>query len=718
MKNNITFPIFMSCLLALLVFSVQAMPVSELLAEMPAKDATRATELFNDFIKQGPDGVRELCLMLTPPEKGGDANVRYALSGLSAYVSRPHAGRERRLYARALVGSLEEVYNTQIKAFIIRQLQLAGGNESVTALGLYLDHEKLSGPAARALRSIGTREAEAVLRKALADTNDKNSLNIILALGDLRSKRSASPLIKLAGSQDKEVSKAALHALANIGSSKAGKTLEAALSVTEPMDRARNASLYLLYAQRLAESGRKRQCERICREMIDARLQSGETHLACAALSILVDTRGRRALPVLLSAMKYDGKQYRQAALKLAASIPGSRATKQWIAKMHEVPMPARAEIVAMLGRRGDILALPVVQEAMSDTDTTMRQQATIAAARLGGSDILPSLLAALKTENADEIETIRLILMTLDGTNVTSQMADALTGVPVPSRIAILQVLAARRAAGQVEAVFARARDDNKEVRLTAIKSLEYLTQEKHLPRLVQLIADAKTDSEIEAAQKTVVVVSRNVTDKSRRADAVLVAFANASGENRIRLMQTLPRIGGQSALDATLKDTKSKNEEYANAAVRALSDWKDSSAADELIRIADSTDNLMHHVLTLRGYVRIVRASKLASDKKVNCLGQAISIAKRIEEKRQALAGLADIHTTASLIEVVKLLNYKGLKKEAVQAATKICGAKKFTGLKNADSVAALRKAISDVDDSKVKVRLEKWLKDKRKR
>lgn len=140
---------------------------ADVLAQMPAQQQKQYNQLINDLKTTGEDGVMMLVNMINAPGKGSNAQVDYALSGLTHFVMAKGEESARLATANAYVKALDQVEERETKAFIIRQLQLLGGDESIEVLSQYLSDESLSGPAARALASIQSEEAGQVLLASL-----------------------------------------------------------------------------------------------------------------------------------------------------------------------------------------------------------------------------------------------------------------------------------------------------------------------------------------------------------------------------------------------------------------------------------------------------------------------------------------------------------------------------------------------------------------------
>lgn len=139
-----------------------------ILERLPADDYQTAHKLCERLLADGPATIEELVGMVG--EVFGDpkgVKPKYALHGLAGYASRPGAGGQRKLLAETLAGQLSAGHSGELKAFIVRQLQLCGRPEEVPALAKLLSSERLCSPASQALVAIGGQPARKALREAL-----------------------------------------------------------------------------------------------------------------------------------------------------------------------------------------------------------------------------------------------------------------------------------------------------------------------------------------------------------------------------------------------------------------------------------------------------------------------------------------------------------------------------------------------------------------------
>lgn len=688
--------------------------VGDILSRFPASSAEGRDRLAAEVIQLGPAGIQLICGMLVAPGTGDDTLARFALNGVAVHISHGSTEKKREMYARTLIESLEMAKDNEVKAFLIRQLQLAGKKEAVKPLKKYLKDKRLCEPATQALLAIRTKDAEKALLRSLGTVSAPNRITIIKALGELRSQKAAKKIIKYSKTRDKNLRDVALYALANIGHPNSEKVLDK-IGVTAPSyERAKAPSLYLLYAQRLAESGRTAQCVRVCRKMIKNYTAPQESHIQCAALSTLAAALGENASMDLLAAMDNPNRELRWRALELAGAIKGEEATARWIEKIAGVTPEVQTEIITMLGRRGDKTALPTLLQKLKSEEKPVRLAAIPAAAWIGGSNILPELMDVLGTGGAEEIRAVKQVLLGLPGSPVVSESVERLEEMPPPGRVALLEILSERRAREFVDAVFAQTKSDEKDVRRAALKAIRHLASEHDLPRLIGLILETEDDDEIPLMQNAAVASSNLIPDPERRADLFLETLDSAPVSKQIHLLKPLSRIGGERALQRVIQETKNEDENIQDAAILTLSEWSDMSAVEELRSISRNTENQKHFHFAIQGIVRLVNEAELAPEKKFSMLKEALEISENVDIKSLVLSGLANVKTLESLKLVAGYFDNPYLKDEAAIAGARIASPLRgeSEGLTGPEVIWMLRKAARLIEEGNEKNRLERYI------
>lgn len=158
--------------------------VDTLIAQFPAHDAAAANQLFDALIDLGEDAIEDLCDRLVPMGEGDDNPARYALVGLARYASRPDAGHDREVVEEGLLEGLENTKKPEIQAFLLRQLQQCGTNNTVSEISGLLESPAVASHTILTLDAIDTWRARRALTKALRKTTGDTQLQILAALAD------------------------------------------------------------------------------------------------------------------------------------------------------------------------------------------------------------------------------------------------------------------------------------------------------------------------------------------------------------------------------------------------------------------------------------------------------------------------------------------------------------------------------------------------------
>ncbi len=629
--------------------AVLASKVTGFLLRFPAANGPERDSACGDLIRLGPGAIADICGRLRAPGGGDDTAARFALNGLAVYVKRTGAEKERDLYARALAKSLERIPEKEVKAFLISQLQLAGGRESVSTLAKYLTDGRLADPAARALLAIDKARTAGIFLKSLNSASAEARVTIVQALGEARSREAARRILPFAESPDQKLRQAALAALANIGDASAGPVLSRVRVAASAIERAKAPTLYLLYARRRAEAGGTSEALRIAREILRDYSSPGESHIASSALSLIVALLQEKALPDLLAAADSKDSAFRAAALELAQSMPGTDVTARWAEKAAIASAETRADIIAMLGRRKDPSAFPAIREALRSEDRSVRL-AAISASKIGGAAALPDLYRFFASMDQDEITAAKTVLLGYGRETVVTESVRHMNDCSVPGRAALIDVLAEKGATDRVDLVFSQALSQDAPVRASAIRGLARLSSEADIPRLAELLLAATDADDIVNLQNAIAAAAGRNPILGERADSVLAIMAKTPGARRGILLRVLPGIGGDKALEAVVSEIRGKDPQVRMAAMYALSQWPDFDAAPELHKIIAAPADRKQLLLALEAYVRLVKSADFPRWKKIELLINVLGQPKDDADKKLVLLGLAELRAPDS--------------------------------------------------------------------
>jgi HEAT repeat protein len=427
----------------------------------------------------------------------------------------------------------------------------------------------------------------------------------------------------------------------------------------------------LLLAKRLTSADGKKDAERIYRKLWDTRTASEERQVRIAALAGLAEVCGN--IKDIFAAMQVDEPQIRAVAIDLARALPGQDVTMTCVEAMKKATGVERANLLALLGGRADAVALAAVLAMFDDADELVRIAAMRAAAAIGGKDAAEALVVRVTTKTGNDRAAAADALSRMRGPESAVAMAPALAASAVPDvKMALLGAFAARRLNDNSRAVTAAVGDADPAVRLAAIKAVGAIGDGGEFPPVVACLKQTKDAAEFDAAEKALVAACLRHKENPV-ADQVAAALPDAAPANTVAMMRVLGTAGTTKALAAVVANTTSANADVKDAAVHALAEWRAKEGAAPLLEVARSSDNAAHKILAVRGAVRLT-SRDMSPEERMKILPEALKLATRPEEKREAIAALSRLQTAESLQAVAPYLDDDAVKEEAAMAVVQI--------------------------------------------
>lgn len=693
--------------------------VTDALAQMPVKNTSEESVLSAKIMGGGAPAIKELCGMLVPlgTEGKDDTNARDAITALVRYVGRPGGEADRVLLSKALCDGLRGDADAEVKSFFICRLQDMGHDEAVPALAPLLADEKLGLFASAALERIGSPAAIEALVKAIPAAAGKLRVGYIKALGAMGAKAAAGEIRKSASDRDKDIRMAALWALADLGDESANDSLMKDIKESKSAyDQARLYSWAILNAKRQSEAGAKQPASAICTGLLNALpAESTPTNIRIAAARLLVEIQGEGALATVLPLAESGARAFRASALDAIAKAPGDQITTALVGRLKSAGnADVKVEYLHALAKRNDAAARPAVIEATKDADAEVRGAAIGTLVALGRDEAVAPLVEMVVASGTDA-KAAAEVLGRMPGEKALAAAAGALDAANAKGKTALLELLAARGATGQKEAVLKQTADGDDSVRLAAFKAMEKIGGEADAAKLIELAAAAKSDADAAAALKAAAACAGRGADADHRSDPFVAALGNVKGARRTAIEKAVAKVGGAKALVIVVEDLKSDDKATREGALDALADWQGAEAVAPLLSVA-KTGDADQQATAIRGVVKVVQGSpSMPVAEKAAAFGKALEAAKRPEEKRMILGAIASEHGQEMFDLAASMLDDEGLKAEVSLAVIKtaIPQPKGATGLKGAKVAEALEKATPNCPDGSLKADAERYLK-----
>jgi HEAT repeat protein len=607
---------------------------------------------------------------LSGADLGARQKAEQAFQASCWLAARPGAEVERLAVSTAAAKALGGDLASSARLFLLRQLAFVGRDESVAPLAALLDHPEADtrDAARRALAANPVAAAGAALSRRLEQSGDETERLALLQALLYRREATAAPLFRAAAVAGPDAIRAlAFEGLAAVGGAADAELLQPALANGPETLRRAAADACLRLADRLCDQGERPAALALYRALLSAPPPARHAAL------IGIGRAGSAAdLPDLITGLGDADAETRGAARAALALLPPEEVVPAVTAALQTASSQLRQALLQALAESRVAGVRPALTAALAETDEGMRLIAIAGLGLLADPQSALPLAQVVASARGTTLEAARNALALIPGEAVAAALIAAFPAAPPAGRRALLVTLVTRRGERTVSFLCqVAASDAEAPVREEALRGLARLAGEEHIPSLLPLLLRATTDAEREEAAKAIAAAARRSGDLERAAATVVSGLQDASPADRGLLLRALGRIGGERALAAVRTGLADPAPTLRDAAVRALADWPDTAAADELLNLVKTAPELVHRVLALRAYVRVVReAGTLTPAEKLARLTAAMAAVPRPEDRKLVLAGLGDCADPGALPVALACLDQADVAAEAAAA------------------------------------------------
>jgi HEAT repeat protein len=644
--------------------------VADILAQMPAKDLVHLERIMGEITDLGPDGFQKIAGQLVPPGTGDDTAVRFAINSYSRYASSFGREKERDFAENQLLAALKTQPDKDVKTFLMNELNLVAGEKSIQVLKAYLNDEYLAEPAAQTLLSVVGKPAAHAFLEALPGAPEKCKPTLIKALGELQCIGAVGQITPYAADKNPALKKTALEALAQIGDAGSYKTLlNAAKNANFNYEPTNATESFLNYAERLGERNELELCKKACNEIFKASQSADKLHNYSSALAVYSKYFGAEVLPLLLKAVDNSDKPFRYSVLTLAEKAGDIGATRQWIAKAQASSDEIKSDIISMLGRRGDLLAVNFLTKNLNSASEVVRVESIVALVKLQGKDATSVLIDHLA--KGQDIEATKTALSGLLHQKHLAPVAAHLDKTSGKTKAAFIDLIAAKSGKDYFEPIFALTKSGNADEKSAAFNALKKVSAEKDLGKLIQLLLSVNDETEISQVQLAVVAAARGVEAEKTENGKLFSALKTTDKKDRI--IAILPEIGGNVALKTVTGYFNNSSGTTKEAAFKALTNWKEYSASTALFEICKSNTGEFR-APAYASFIRQVRSANIPDDQKLLQYRKVMPFASGSEEKILVINSVGNLKTFLSLVFLEKYLDEKDLQQPTARAIMRI--------------------------------------------
>ncbi|MCP4639382.1 MAG: DUF1080 domain-containing protein [bacterium] len=627
--------------------------------------------------------------------------VAAVVCGLAATAGAQGVAPPMDLDEAALIAVVQGDADWLAKQNACRRLRQVGTAKSVPALAALLTDEKLSHMARYALEPMPCEEAVQALRDALATTAGMQKIGVITSLGAMRDKASVALLTPLLDDANADIAGTAAGALGRIATKDAVAALNAnrgTPAVTEGL---------LTAAQRYLEAGKEKDAYPIYESLY---VPDQPTHVRTGAFRGMAYARPKQAPEQLIAAL--DGKDalFRDLAAYIVGETPDAKDTAAYAKALPGLSPSGQTSLVRGLAARGDTKAREAVAGMLGQAHRRVQLEAIKALAVLGNSSNVPALVAAMGSDDADIAAAAQATFAKLPGKGVDAAAGKALADTTPAVRAELLLLLAGRRADNAISLALEDVGAADVDVRKASLRVLDLLGTEKEVPSVIVAMKQAPDASSRSAAEKALRGIASRCGQPALA--AVLAGMDGADTKVRIGALGAVGQIGGPEALAVVVATLNDSDKDVQSEAVRVLSNWATLDAVPHLEQLAKS-DDLSRQVLGLRGYIRLA-GSEADMAKRAQMLTNALSLATRTDERKQALGGWGTVKTMQSLKVLTPFLDDAEVCDEASSALVSVAAVLVKQDAARLAASDALRAVVETCKNEDIRKNARKVMKD----
>jgi HEAT repeat protein len=672
-------------------------------AQGPARDGAQWTEAYQKAVDY-----------LLPLMSAEDVGSRYApqilLQDMGSYAARPGAEAQRLALAQVMVKTLEQTkMENTVRNWLILQLQRIGKAESVGLLARLMSDEDQNTRdyARRALEKnpdAGTTEA---LLKELAGAQEAAwKIGLINSLGDRRASSAVQPLSQALSDSDPNVAKAAASALARIGGQDSARALLAVLARPVGPVSAKAAQSLIDMAEAMTASQNTAGAARIYGSVYEwaSKATSVPIGIRAAAATGLIVTDAARGAEEAVTLIQDENPKMRQAAIQAARLSPSPAVTRALTALLPKLQSDAQVQVLGLIGDLKDASAEAAVVQVLASEDEAVSLAAAHALSQLGTEASASTLFDVAVNGRSSVRKAAQGGLAMMSGPQADALIkAKAVSGAAKARAVAI-DLLGQRRSEGTAQLLLAYAAEADETVGAAAFQAMANMADAIDVAALTDLAIKAQSNGARTAGVTALKAVLAKAQDKETAGKIVIDRMNQAQGRTKLVLLSSLTSVGGTAALEAVTDAARSPDEAVRDAGIRTLSEWPDYEAVPALVDIASKAQTpLNSHVLAVRGALRLIappqprmgprmgpRMDPAEVESRAGLCVKILDRARRLEEKRQAVATLATLPCERSVDRLLELVKDESLKTEAALAAVNLAGAMLRTDRQAAQELA----------------------------
>jgi HEAT repeat protein len=561
------------------------------------------------------------------------------------------------------------------KMAVCRQLRQIGSMNSVFVLEKMLFKNETSDMARYVLEKIPGIESEKALLLSLQKNTKKNMVGIISSLGQRGDVSALPELSRLLNNPDTSIALAAANALGWIGGREAAEVLSAALREGNEDLRFQKATSLLKCAEKFQALNQSHQAIELYKKLMEP---SFSTPVRQAALKGLLISDKSDAKSLILDILKEENIDLQITAIGQIRSIIKDSEIQEILDLIPRLKARCQTALLPVFSYYPSHQVLSVVLDATENADVGVRIAALEALKNIGDAAVVPFLIEQAASPQGREKQAAQISLWNIKGSDINKTIILELSKASVPSiQRELIRCIGERRIDEGKSVLFDFVGDSDPLTRQYAIRNLGQIVDASDLSGILDLFVQVELDADKTALREVVAASASQFTNRNRRASAIVVEKIKTirSEKGRSDLLRVLGVLGDNRTLPLLRQALKNPNSAEYNSSVRALIEWPNSTPRDDLLQVAQTSEDLSLRVLSLRSYIQMIGNERYRSPNGVIwSLQKGLDAAERSEEKIQILALLPRFPCAQALKLAESLLSDESVQAEASLAIKKI--------------------------------------------
>ncbi len=558
---------------------------------------------------------------------------------------------------------------------VSKPLSWIAGLESVQVLSAFLTDSEASDPARYVLDRIPGEEADRALLEALDKASPEFLPGIIGSLGRRRVELAVPYFEKLLKKgMSPAVTAAILEALGNLNTAEATKLLTNYIQSPDEKIRLAAVDSMVRIAQRQIKENRLEEAGKISALLLGVKLEPAQK---VAAFRLKIMAAGPEAKSLLISALKGKDEPSQEAAIGLIAEFFKPDELSSLLGTFNYILPPRQIQFISALSSYPE----PQVREFLmkvisSQKDQSVRIAALRTLGRVGDATTVEFLAERAAQAKGPEKTAARESLASLPEKAVDQKILELLAASTSQEVKNELLFSACERNIAAARDFFLVEASNPAADRALVSRGLRAFGDLSLADKILEVAFSTQDETYREELVNILAIWAQNSARPDSKSAFFTQLLAKENDPEKVSiLVQVIGKIGERSSLPLIRKYLSDSRPPVKEAAVKALSDWPEVEALDDLLALARKTSELKENVLAIRGLVRLTASQTYRQPEAATAfLKEIYSLSRRAEEKKLVLSTLPNFSCASGLEFCQSMSNDPEVGQEARTAAEKI--------------------------------------------